>query len=943
MPTPQPRSLPLDPQDWFWATWRELTPLPLPTARPFEPEKLFAALKRQPRIVNHIYWQGLKLPRSLTLEEARFWFLAMTCPRSLSSWALSSQTLITTLQEALEAGHCHQPAPSEAETLTALVHAHWVASPALILPLLHFFSPETILRWILDPTQIPITSVPSAYADPATQILFAQQTIATALVLGWQEAVTPYLTETERHRCRQLTGAVLERTPWTQDCFYLTPPVYYLAAHLGGFGDVLQQVVSAWPDQIYHNIYRGIWTRREDFVSYRRSRPQEILFGLADPERLSFERQRLGLLLNAAHYVKGWLAHREYEEFGPIAETLLALNRKEDIGGLMRQLGTIVAPELAPTMVSLTQHPTTAELASRWLMDHSQVAMAGILGSLAAQSKLPEEARQYLQRQVGRGEGEWMQTWIAEQLSPEAWSEAVKAELANIWTQKTLTPFEPETLPPDLKAEFEAAQFGKAKLPKWLDPGDLTPLRGLNTQGQERSFSRSQMETVLHACRHSALGQPHSLITLLKQHFATAVLADFAWQLFERWLAVGAPSKEQWAFLTLGLLGNDATVLQLTPLIRAWPGEGNHKRASAGLECLKAIGTETALMQIHAIAQRIQFKSLKTKAMDCMATLAQERGLTEEQLADRIVPDCGLNAQGSKIYDYGARQFRVVLSADLKPLIRDPQNKLKANLPRPTQQDDRPLAEAALEDWKTLKKTLGQVVSLQAKRLERAMIEQRRWTRSDFETYILGHPVLLNLARRLIWGGYAGAEDPRTGDLGLIPFRITEDGTYADSADEEIHVPTELAVGIVHPAELSTAELQDWGQLLSDYEIVPPFSQLARTVFGLLPEEQGKTLIQRFAGASPPALIASAIFKNTEWHPLSYAYCKAFPQANLTAIVSFQSWGEVMPLGDLYFVAGLYPHCSTELEAALPLGKLSPVVFSEVLRTVGAIASKGES
>ncbi len=938
MPTPHPRSLPLDPQDWFWATWRELTPLSLPAARPFEPEKLLAALKRQPRIVNHYYWQGLKIPRSLSLEEAQFWFLAMTSPRPLASWALSSQTMITNLEEALEAGACHRSAPSEAEALTALGETHWSACPELMVPLLHFFSPETIVAWILDPTQIPVTSIPSAYADPATQIQFAQETIARALVLGWQGAAIPYLTEAERDRCRQLTGAVLERTPWTLAYFNLTPTVYYLAASLGGFGEALQKVVSTWSEQSYQNLYRGLWMRPGDCVTHRKTRPQELLFGLADPERVAFEMQRLNLLVNANHQLKGWLAHTEYQGFGPIVQTLLTLSRKQDIGALMRQLVAIVAPEAAPTLLALTQQPSTAELASQWLMEHSQVAMAGLLGSLAGQAKIPEATYTYLQRQVGRGEGEWMRAWIAEQLQPETWSEAVQAELAKLWTEKTLPPFEPETLPPDLQAEFEAAQLGKSKLPKWLDPGDLTPLRGLNSQGQERSFSRSQMERVLQACRQSSLEHPHGLITCLKQHFSSALLADFAWQLFERWLGVGAPPKEQWALLTLGLLGNDGTVLKLTPLVRTWPGEGNHKRAGVGLDCLKAIGTETALMQIHAIAQRIQFKSLKTKAMDCMAALAQERGLTEEQLADRIVPDCGLNAQGSKIYDYGSRQFQVVLSADLKPLIRDPQNKLKATLPRPTQQDDRTLAEAALEDWKTLKKTLGQVVSLQAKRLERAMIDQRHWARSEFETYILGHPVLLNLARRLIWGGY----EPQ-GDQPLLSFRITEDGTYGDSRDEEIEVPTALEVGIVHPAELSTAQLQDWGQLLSDYEIVPPFSQLARTVFGLVPEEQGKTLIQRFAGASPPALIASAIFKNTGWHPLSYAYCKSFPQADLTAIVSFQGWGEVMPLEDLYFVAGLHPQCSTSVQAALPLGEVSPVVLSEVLRTVGAIASKAES
>lgn len=953
MPTPEPRSLPLEPEDWFWATWRGLTPLSLAEPRAFAPEKLLATLKRQPKSVNHHFWQGLHIPRSLTLMEAQFWFLAMVCPRTLSSWSLPSQTLIARLEEALEIGEFDHAAPSEAEALRALGQTRWTVAAEVILPLLHFFSPETILPWILEPSQIPVTPIATSYGDPASQIESGQHTIATALVLGWQSFVNPYLSPEERDRCRQRTGAVLEQTIWKSTFFRNAPPVYYLAASLGGFGEDLQKLVTTWPDRSYQRIYNGypgMWTQREVFVSQLQTRPQEILFGLGDPERVAFEMERLDLDLNALHYLKGWLAHREYQGLEQIVKTLLRLNRKEDGVALMRHLVAIVAPECAPIMLRLTQTSTLAELASRWLMDHPQVAMAGLLGPLQGQSKIPGDVLKYLQRQVGRGEGPWMQTWIAEQLDGGSWRESLQTELANLWAEKTLLSFDPGTLPTGLQQGFEDAQFGKSKLPKWLDPGDLTPLRGQNLQGEERSFQRLQMEKVLQACRHSSPGHAHPLLTVLKQNLQPAVLADFAWQLFERWLSVGAPSKDLWAMQSLGSLGNDTTVLQLTPLIRAWPGEGKHKRAGVGLDCLKAIGTEGALMQIHAIAQRTQFKALKTKAMECMETLAQERGLTQEQLEDRIVPDCGLNAQGSKVYDYGGRQFRVVLSADLKPLIRDPQNKLKANLPRPTKQDDRVLAETALEDWKILKKTLGQVVSLQAKRLERSMIEQRRWKRSEFETYLLGHPVLLNLAQRLIWGGYScGAigddslgNTDKTGVLGdlVTSFRITEDGTYADWTDEEIQVSPNLSLGIVHPAELTTTQLQGWGQLLSDYEVVPPFSQLSRTVFTLLPEEQGKMLIERFAGTAVPAMIAAAIFKNTGWSQLAYAHCKPFPQADITAIVSFQGWGDVMPLGDLYFVAGLNPHRGTTAAAALPLEDISPVILSEVLRNVGAIASK---
>ena len=49
-------------------------------------------------------------------------------------------------------------------------------------------------------------------------------------------------------------------------------------------------------------------------------------------------------------------------------------------------------------------------------------------------------------------------------------------------------------------------------------------------------------------------------------------------------------------------------------MVRAWPGESQHQRAVLGLECLRAIGTDVALMQLNGIAQKLSFKGLKARA-----------------------------------------------------------------------------------------------------------------------------------------------------------------------------------------------------------------------------------------------------------------------------------------------------------------------------------------
>lgn len=289
----------------------------------------------------------------------------------------------------------------------------------------------------------------------------------------------------------------------------------------------------------------------------------------------------------------------------------------------------------------------------------------------------------------------------------------------------------------------------------------------------------------------------------------------FAWELFERWMFEGGPPKEKWRMLALGRLGRDGSAMRLAPLIRAWPGESQHKRAVLGLDVLRAIGTDTALMQLNGIAQKLKYKALQERARMAIEEIAEELGLTREELEDRIVPDCGLDTDGSRTFDYGPRTFAFVLGSDMKPKVRDETGQVRASPPKPGVRDT--TGAAALAEWKLVRKQVGEVAKLQAARLEQAMIARRRWAPEDFEAYVVGHPLMRLLARRLLWTS------------GTVTFRVTEEGDYADSRDEPVAVlePVRLA----HPLELGEAERAAWGELVGDYELVPPFPQLGRPLY----------------------------------------------------------------------------------------------------------------
>ena len=339
----------------------------------------------------------------------------------------------------------------------------------------------------------------------------------------------------------------------------------------------------------------------------------------------------------------------------------------------------------------------------------------------------------------------------------------------------------------------------------------------------------------------SKLDAPYAGLETVREACTPASLAEFAWDLFEAWQAAGAPSKDNWAFLALGLLGDDETARRLAPRIREWPGESQHQRAVLGLDLLAAIGSDVALMHLNGIAGKVKFKALQERAKEKIAAVAEARGFTPAELADRLVPDLGLEDDGTLRLDFGPRAFTVAFDETLKPFVRDAQGARLKDLPKPLKSDDAALAAAATERFKQLKKDAKAVASLQVVRLEMAMVERRRWSAADFRLFFVEHPLMRHLAARLVWGVYGTDGALRTA------FRVAEDGSLADADDTLYELPPEGRVGIAHVLEMPQPLQVAFGQVFADYEILQPFRQLGRETYELSAEERLAAALKRYA------------------------------------------------------------------------------------------------
>ncbi|MCH5360039.1 WGR and DUF4132 domain-containing protein [Escherichia fergusonii] len=484
------------------------------------------------------------------------------------------------------------------------------------------------------------------------------------------------------------------------------------------------------------------------------------------------------------------------------------------------------ATELAPAVArAFNKLKTLRQDARTWLLKYPEHAITGLLpAALGKAGESQDNARAALRMLTENGHQPLLQEIARRYNQPEV-TDAVNALLA-------LDPLDnhPTKIP---------------TLPAFYQPSLWTrPVLKANAQSLPDS-------ALFHLGEMLRFPQEDTLypgLLQVKDACTADSLAEFAWDLFTAWQTAGVPSKESWAFTALGVLGNDDTARKLTPLIRAWPGESQHKRATVGLDILAAIGSDIALMQLNGIAQKLKFKALQERAKEKIADIAESRELTVAELEDRLAPDLGLDDNGSLLLDFGPRQFTVSFDETLKPFVRDASGSRLKDLPKPNKSDDETQANDAVNRYKLLKKDARTVAAQQVARLESAMCLRRRWSPENFQLFLVEHPLVRHLTRRLIWGVYSTENEL------LACFRVAEDNSYSTADDDLFTLPEgDISIGIPHVLEISPTDAAAFGQLFADYELLPPFRQLDRNSYALTEAERNASELTRWTGRKCPS------------------------------------------------------------------------------------------
>lgn len=234
-----------------------------------------------------------------------------------------------------------------------------------------------------------------------------------------------------------------------------------------------------------------------------------------------------------------------------------------------------------------------------------------------------------------------------------------------------------------------------------------------------------------------------------------------------------------------------------------------------------------AVAQLSRLAARVRYKQALALVDRAKLECARRAGMDPIDLEELAVPTFGIPAR----VELGGYSAELAIDGAAAELVLYAGDRRLKTIPAEVKQDHR----EALGELRASHKELAALLPALRARLERWMLEPRRWSLPELRTRYLDHPVVGSLARRLIF---------TTGSTSVV---FGDDGA-TDAAGARVALPDDAILELWHPLGRPVAEVRAWRERLDALAVTQPFKQAHREIY-LLTDAERQTGIysNRFA------------------------------------------------------------------------------------------------
>lgn len=366
------------------------------------------------------------------------------------------------------------------------------------------------------------------------------------------------------------------------------------------------------------------------------------------------------------------------------------------------------------------------------------------------------------------------------------------------------------------------------------------------------------------------------------------------------------------------------------------PGQGpvSARAASACVRVLARLPGSEPVAQLGRLRERVKYVVARQMIEKALAEAAERAGLTPEGLEEVAVPTFGLDAAGTLRRTVGefVAEIRIAGSHEVSLAWVTTDGARRKGVPAAVRAGHAP----TVAELKKTAKTIASVLPGQKARLERLMGADRSWPIADWRARYIEHPVVGEMARRLIW---AFVDGDRASLGGVV------DGRLVDVDDVPISWLTPTAtVRSWHPIGAPAEQVQAWRTWLERHRITQPFKQAHREIYLITDAERAtETYSNRFAGHVLRQHQFAALCRERGWR---YQVQGGWDSHNTPTLrlassdLDVQFWIDTPDDPAALGRAGIYDYVSTDQirfqrdGTAVRLDTLPALTFSEAMRDV---------
>lgn len=478
----------------------------------------------------------------------------------------------------------------------------------------------------------------------------------------------------------------------------------------------------------------------------------------------------------------------------------------------------------------------------------------------------------------------------------------------------------------------DAAELGRFCLQAWFGHDTAPPSEDECREHGETAGRREwqSWQNMAERVQQNPYADPTWLETTL--HHAARPVESFIQSHYEEWKnsCVGSAINAKGMLALTTRMPGQEIITVLDAYTKRWASR--RAQIEALTIALYGNGDPMALQKLLAMARRFKQATVQAKAQELVEQLADKRGWTTDQLADRTIPEAGFDDDGLLHLDYGAREFIGRMTSKGTIELSTADGKTLKSLPTPRQSDDEELAKEAKKQLTASRKELKSVVELQTARLYEAMCTERQWQAEEWHEFLRQHPLMKQLVSRLVWVH-------RDGENSLL-FRPAEDGSLLDINDEPVELGAGAEVRLAHRVLMSAKDAAAWKQHLSDYHVTVLFDQFAAE----LPEfDPRATEFEQWKGHLTDSFSIRAVAnkrgyqRDLDGESWFIEYAKEFKGLGLTLVLEFT--GSYVPEENI--PAAIETMAVRQRKRAIPLGEVPRVLLAECWADYSAFGALG--